>query len=534
MLKILTFLGTGSYKSNTIRINGFTRIHKIFPIALAEYKLLNVPKESLELVFFLTPESKAHENWNEHTKPHLDCMKIKYRVVDITADINPIELVRKMMEVVNEGDEVILDTTHSFRSIPITAAIISLYLREAKNVNVRIFYGLYDGVSKSTEALDLTNVIDMADWLYAARLFKEYGYSKPLGKLVKERNSSIRTNPDIKEKPEKLSKLQGDLQNLSTALRLGSIRSIREYVRKLMSLFEDSQRELMGELERFAPELYPLVPSMLERYRKIDTGRKTVELDEKELDAERELLKFYLDTEDLGMALRLAREYLVNVALYKRGLKEKVLDRKTRESVTFPEENFIRDARNHVAHFGFNEDNLPSQKKIEDRLKALAKKNPDELFEEYERAETKSVKAVLSPLGTSKGALFTILKHFKPDVLVIVTSKQAAENVPEILEKAGFSGKHHVVLVNDPFTGVDEVEKVVEEARKYLEENGVREVVINLTGGTSLLGYMVERIRDVIRYGKKITTVLAVDRRPYEEQKENPYVVGEILELPWG
>ncbi|MDI3517531.1 MAG: hypothetical protein PWP09_1597, partial [Thermotogota bacterium] len=478
MLKILTFLGTGSYKSNTIRINGFTRIHKIFPIALAEYKLLNVPKESLELVFFLTPESKAHENWNEHTKPHLDCMKIKYRIVDITADINPIELVRKMMEVVNEGDEVILDTTHSFRSIPITAAIISLYLREAKNVNVRIFYGLYDGVSKSTEALDLTNVIDMADWLYAARLFKEYGYSKPLGELVRKRNSSFYEDKkeNTRERPKKLGNLEGALRNLSTALRLGSIRSIREYVRKLMSLFEDSQRELMGELERFAPELYPLVPSMLERYRKIDTGRKTVELDEKELDAERKLLKFYLDTEDLGMALRLAREYLVNVALYKQGLKEKVLDRKTRESVEFPEENFIRDARNHVAHFGFNKDNLPSQKKVEERLREIAEKTPDELFKEYEQAEAESVKAVLSPLGTSKGALFTILKHFKPDVLVIVTSKQAAENVPEILEKAGFSGKHHVVLVNDPFTGVDEVEKVVEEARKYLEENGVREV----------------------------------------------------------
>jgi len=88
--------------------------------------------------------------------------------------------------------------------------------------------------------------------------------------------------------------------------------------------------------------------------------------------------------------------------------------------------------------------------------------------------------------------------------------------------------------VNDPFTGVNEVERVTEEARKYLEENGVKEVVINLTGGTSLLGYMVERIRDGIRYGRKITTVLAVDRRPYEEQKENPYVVGEILELPRG
>jgi len=532
MLKILTFLGTSKYEPVTVYIDDYEIVHPSFPVALVERYLMDNPKESIEVIFFLTSAVQKHKNWLELTKPHLESKDVKYRVVEITSNITPIDLVKKMLEVVDEGDEVVLDTTHSFRSIPITVSIISLYLREAKNVNVRMLYGLFDRKSETTTTLDLTNVIEMADWLYAARLFKEYGYSKPLGELVEKRNRSFYTKENIKERPKKLNNLQGALRNLSTALRLGSIRSIREYVRKLIVLFDKPHNDLMNELETFAPELYPLTPSMIERYKKIDSGKKTVELDEDELNAERELLKFYLETEDLGMALRLAREYLVNVTLYKQNPKENVLDRKVRESVIFPEEPLIREARNHVAHFGFNEDNLPSQEKIAERLKDIAEKAPDKLFKECEKAVSGSVKAVLSPLGTSKGALFTILKHFTPDVLVVVTSKQAAENLPEILEKAGFDGKHHVMLVEDPFTGVDEVEKVVNGARRYLEENNVNEVVINLTGGTSLLGYMVERIREGIRHGRKITTVLAVDRRPYEEQKANPYVVGEILELP--
>ena len=185
-----------------------------------------------------------------------------------------------------------------------------------------------------------------------------------------------------------------------------------------------------------------------------------------------------------------------------------------------------------MAHFGFNKDELPSSKKTREHLRGLLERSLDELFETHQKVNINSVKAVFSPLGTSKGALFTVLKHFNPDVLVVITSKQAAENVDEIIEKANFKGKHYVVSVNDPFTGVDEIDKVTEEIRKYLEDNNVKDIVVNLTGGTSLLGYIAELVKEKIRYGRRITTVLAVDRRPYEEQKENPYIVGEILELP--
>ncbi|HEW91273.1 MAG TPA: hypothetical protein ENF81_01865 [Thermotogaceae bacterium] len=65
-----------------------------------------------------------------------------------------------------------------------------------------------------------------------------------------------------------------------------------------------------------------------------------------------------------------------------------------------------------------------------------------------------------------------------------------------------------------------------------MKEKNIGEIVVNLTGGTSLLGYMVERIRGKVRYGKTVRTIMAINRRSYDEQRENPYVLGEVLEIP--
>jgi hypothetical protein len=83
--------------------------------------------------------------------------------------------------------------------------------------------------------------------------------------------------------------------------------------------------------------------------------------------------------------------------------------------------------------------------------------------------------------------------------------------------------------VEDPHTGKDEIDRVSNEVTRYLEDT--RKVVINLTGGTTLLNYMLLKVGDEARHGKTIKTVLAVDKRSYEEQKVNPYVVGEVVEL---
>ena len=552
MAKILTFLGTGSYNTSKISIKynvfekgakgSFEMGYPIFPIALAECFRRIKSQENLKIIFFLTEESENSPNWKT-AQSYLDEHQIQYDHVSISAnpEANPPDLVAKMLDVIEYGEKVFIDTTHSFRSIPIMAVVISLYAKEAKNADVTVVYGQYNNTTSSTECLNLTSIIGMAEWLFAAREFREYGFSGLLGDLVEKRNKDCHTCgvTDKKNLPLELSKLNSELSELSRALRLGSIRMIRKSLNRFMAHMTSKTSKVHDEIKRCIPELEPLIKKIIEKYEKLDTKNSEVIIDKNELEAERQLIKFYIATQDYGMAVRLAREYRINLKLFSymcAGVKLNPLDRKNRESIRLPnEDNILRDARNHVAHFGFSDSNPPGMDKLEKRLKEIADQDIDRAIEEFKKQlcfDTRK-KAVISPMGNAKGALYTILNHEKHDVLVVLTSEELKDNVKEITQKADFSGNVSVVTVKDPFEGIGEVKRVLDEISAFLKEQEVDEVTINLTGGTSLLGYIAERIGEELRHlGIPTKHVIAVDRRSRKEQDENPYVIGEVLKLP--
>lgn len=555
MRKILTFLGTSFYKETTVYIGEYTygnpdgsncAENTIFPLSLIRYYREIEPDEPLSVFFLLTKGAKEHRNW-EKTQTVLERWKeewgLNYNTIDVPDDVESseatLQLVKSMINVLESGDEVVLDVTHCFRDIPLTALVAALYIKEALDVKIQILYGKLNSVKtpdgkeiNNTETKDLTYVTKLTEWLFAARLFREYGYSKELGELTYQRNNEIRK--ENRGRPQKLSTMKGYLTSLTNSLRLGSIRSLRTSVRWFLFAFEEDD-SLIKEIRQYVPELDTLLPTILKRYDKIDTGMEEVSLNKAELDAERELMRFYLDTRDIGMALRLAREYMINILLYKEGLADSVFDKEKREEVSrfLDESDPLRKARNHVAHFGFNDsNNLANINTIEDHLMKLIDTDIDDLYNEMKRSKEAleaSPYAVVSALGLTEGALYTILNHYSPNLLVVVTSKQGVEILPNILEKVQFKGELHVVEVENPYGGKDEIKRVSKEVAGYLED--AKKVVINLTGGTTLLNYMLLKVGDQARHGKMIKTVIAVDKRSYEEQKINPYIVGEVVEL---
>ena len=59
------------------------------------------------------------------------------------------------------------------------------------------------------------------------------------------------------------------------------------------------------------------------------------------------------------------------------------------------------------------------------------------------------------------------------------------------------------------------------------------EIIVNLTGGTSFLQYIITKSNEIIvEKGLKTRRIFAIDRRPFMEQREQPYVVGEIVDVP--
>lgn len=538
MRKILTFLGTGRYEESTIHIDELEFRERVFPLALIRYYKMQKPDEELSVFFFLTSEARDNKNWVEYTLPSLEAEQVRYEALEIPKDIETLEktlgLIKEMIGVLSEGDEVVLDVTHCFRDIPLTASVVALYLKEVLDVKITILYGRFDSVKNETHCTDLTFVTQLVEWIYAARVFKEYGYSNELGALADQRNRRIYKTANLSKKPKYLASMRLPLQYLTDALRLGSIRSIRESVRRFLVTFE-KESTLNQEIHEYVPELELLMPSIIQRYKMVDTGASSFVLDEREIATERELMKFYLDTRDIGMALRLAREYMINILLYKEGLANFVFDRDKREEISrfLGETDSLRKARNHIAHFGFNDsNNLTDVNTIEQHLRKLIDTDIDELYNEMMKNKQDleaSSYAVVSSLGLTEGALYTILNHYNPNLLIVVTSKEGAKILPSILEKTQFKGECHVVNVQDPYTGKEEIARVSKEVTGYLENT--RKVVINLTGGTTLLNYMLLKVGDEARHGKTIKTVLAVDKRSYEEQKVNPYADGEVVEL---
>lgn len=293
MTKILTFLGTACYKISQISINHdiftkgcngtFKTNQAVFPIALIEYLRTNKPQENLEVIFFLTKESENSKSWDK-VSSYLNENKIQFKIETIPADydLNPVDLVTKMLGVIDYGEKIILDTTHSFRSIPIMAVVISLYAKEVKDADVTVVYGQYDTATCSTECLNLTPVMEMAEWLFAAREFREYGFSSLLGNLVQEKNSAYHASGVAKKEhlPQELSKLTCELKELSKALRLGSIKMIRKSLHAFMAHITLKTSNVHDEIKKCIPELEPLMQKIAERYEKLDTGNNNVEINE--------------------------------------------------------------------------------------------------------------------------------------------------------------------------------------------------------------------------------------------------------------
>ncbi len=96
-----------------------------------------------------------------------------------------IAILRVMAADIAPASDVSLDLTHGLRHLPMLAQMSALYLRKAKNVEIRgIYYGALDlrrdGV---TPVMDLKGLLHMADWVGALHSFDkdgDYGVFEPL------------------------------------------------------------------------------------------------------------------------------------------------------------------------------------------------------------------------------------------------------------------------------------------------------------------------------------------------------------------
>ncbi len=217
----ISFLGTNNY----VPCNYFTEGHESEKVLNMKYiqeaaiKLYcNDFTETDNFYIFLTKDARE-KNWqdnghkdfktkefipNEGLDTRLRKLQLKGKVIHENIDEGfSTDQIWKIFNTVYKSilpnDEVILDITHAFRSLPMLGMVLLNYAKALKNVSVKsIHYGAFEKLGTGLEVekmpiedrnasiLNLVSFSELQDWTKAADIFIKYGNSQGLVDLAKK------------------------------------------------------------------------------------------------------------------------------------------------------------------------------------------------------------------------------------------------------------------------------------------------------------------------------------------------------------
>ena len=469
-------------------------------------------------------------------------------------------------EVVPEGPpvELSVDVTHGYRHFSFLTYTAVLYLSALRGVPIRgFYYGLLrrDAVSPF---LDLKPLLALPHWFHALKVLDETGSALPIAKLLGDGPQS----PFSREIGHALTRLSAAyLSGLPVELGQQARRFCEQKSRPLTRLLQNEHhlplaRELVGSLT-----------NTLDRFRlpgPVDGHgwKRRVPLSKEELERQAHLIDALLQRENLATALGLMDEWTVSWAAWCIGDEDHWLDyqRVRRRAanllgaiaavgkdpdlgpIATQEQralgafwDLLCELRNGYHHHGMRWKSLVGNRHHESQLEKVQR-----YWEETLRQVPKDIplalrgarvgRLLVSPIGRRPGVLFSALQvardegDLAPAHCLVICSPETETLIKEAMEQAQYAGPWKSLVLEDPYGGRTEIERVVKTARKTLVE--ADEVLVNVTGGTTLLGLVAHEIAaEARRFARPVRRFGLIDRRRPEQQDKDPYQTGEAFWL---
>ena len=109
------------------------------------------------------------------------------------------EKILSIEQFLKDGDELYVDITHCFRSLPLVLLNTIIYLKEVSSKNItiqKILYGMLDVNRELGYApiVELNNVLEVNEWISGAHALKEYGNGYKIAELLKDQKNKTTLN----------------------------------------------------------------------------------------------------------------------------------------------------------------------------------------------------------------------------------------------------------------------------------------------------------------------------------------------------
>lgn len=305
-MKLITFLGTNKYVPTTYQWMQWTAKTRLFPLALQQWL------KPSETFVFLTQAAAEHENWSE-----LNAATSPTPVpIDDGADTAGLwRIFDSVVQQVQPDDELVIDITHGFRSLPMLGLLVAAYLKTAKNVTIKhLLYGAYEArdVERDvTPVFELTSFLSLFDWMIAADHFVRTGYGNPLTDLLAESDGVV-------------GELSQSILSLSEGLQLLRPNSVAD---SAATLGVNVQRA-KSDVARSVPPLATILDGIAREYGQF--SHKEGGLREK-LYSQLCMVEWYYQRGQFVHALSLAREWLPTLLCVH--FNADVMDKREREDM---------------------------------------------------------------------------------------------------------------------------------------------------------------------------------------------------------
>jgi len=309
-MKALSFLGTGKYETVTYYLNGKECHTHLFPEAV--YCVFEPEK----LLVFVTPTAKKHKNFSDLSER----LSAKMEAIDIPEGRSEEELWKIfdcVTSSVGEGESVILDITHAFRSIPMIVFAVAAYLRRTKSVTIeRIVYGAYEARDENNRApiFDLTPLLDLLDWLSGAEFFLQRSDASLLAERLRSVQRQAWKSQSGEDLPRDLQSIARMLQSFSQALHLARPREVMNHANGLLQTLE----KVISEAERWAKPFAVILKQIRQEAKKFAHDAPD-RLDKENLQKQLTLIEHFVEKGLWVQAFLLAREWVVSWVALQRG-----------------------------------------------------------------------------------------------------------------------------------------------------------------------------------------------------------------------
>ncbi|CAN5216393.1 hypothetical protein BH23VER1_BH23VER1_19120 [soil metagenome] len=236
-MTVITFLGTGNYQP--------------CPYLWEGREIVETPFFQEALVRWLRPErtlvfvtGRADQVNGAPLRDQLarDPSLPAAQFVAIPDGANPAELreiFALVAEHIGDGEDIVFDITHSFRSIPLIVLLVIAYVREAKGARLlHLLYGAFEARQAGGPApvFDLSSFVSLLDWTAACRQFRQSGDPGAIGALLRgAQNAAWNDAPDHESLPKLLAGMGTNLEALATAIAVARPHEVRETAAKTLS-----------------------------------------------------------------------------------------------------------------------------------------------------------------------------------------------------------------------------------------------------------------------------------------------------------